>query len=63
MEAPTTMKCSGTEGIMRPPFTSSASLSEGIEKVKELIEARRRLYPPWWLRLWRTITHKRVCLT
>lgn len=33
------------------------------EQVKELIEARRRLNPPWWLRLWRTITHKRVCLT
>ena len=33
------------------------------EQVKELIEAPRRLYPPWWLRLRRTITHKRICLT
>ena len=32
------------------------------EQVKELIKARRRLCPPWRLRLWRYIFRKRPCL-
>ena len=30
------------------------------EQVKELIEARRRLYPPWWLRLYLAFCAKRI---
>ena len=33
------------------------------QQVRELVEARRRLYPPWWVRLWRSIFRKRTCLT
>ena len=40
------------------PIRQAKLEAERREQLKRLIEAQRRLYPPWWTRLWRSVFRK-----
>lgn len=44
------------------PIRQAKLEAERREQLKRLIEAQRRLFPPWWTRLWRTAFRKPACL-